>query len=194
MATKINIPDIADVSEKYRSLVARRDELHADARALRDEQREALKAIADRAEEKKKRVVSIVSKLSKPKQHRDPNVIGEEIQDITDAIGLIEVQMGACAMEASIKIREIIEPDHARAVTRIADAMLALRDAFSDYKAIADELNAKGVAWTALRPMHPNFIGDPDNRFGPIALWLKEAAQYGFIKNSSIPEALRDEA
>jgi hypothetical protein len=73
----------------------------------------------------------------------------------------------------------------------MAAKMLALRASFAEYVAFTGELNSKGVAWAHLRAMHPSFLGEPDARFSPVAMWLREAATYGLIDRDQIPEALR---
>ena len=94
-------------------------------------------------------------------------------------------------MKASAVIRERVAPRHTELVQDMAKKMLALRQSFADYLDLANELNAKGVAWSALRPMHIRWLGEPDNRYSPVACWLREAATYGFIDRADIPEGLR---
>lgn len=124
-------------------------------------------------------------------RHRPVHEIDQDIAAVDAAIEQLRQDTIPEVMKASAVIRERVAPRHAALVQDMAQKMLALRQSFADYLDLANELNAKGVAWSALRPMHISWLGEPDHRYSPVACWLREAATYGFIDREEIPEGLR---
>ena len=124
-------------------------------------------------------------------RHRPVHEIDQDIQAVGGAIEQLRQQTLPEIMKASAIIREKVAPRHAALVAEMANHMLALRQAFTDYLAFTGELNSKGIAWSALWPMHPSFLGEPDYSYSPVAQWLREAAEHGFIDREQIPETIR---
>ena len=129
---------------------------------------------------------------NRPKEaHRPAPEVHSDILAVEAALEELRQQAIEEVLTASSTIRERVAPRHAALVADMAEHMLALHASFADYVAFTGELNGKGIAWAQLRAMHPAFCGEPSDPWSPVAMWLREAAQYGFIDREQIPEGLR---
>jgi hypothetical protein len=116
----------------------------------------------------------------------------ERIGDINSAIELINEQIEIEGRRASLLIVEQISCRHKQLVADICTSLIAAHAAAKKYHALADALNQDEVSWTPLRPMHATkMLGEPWDRYSPVALYLKEALEYGLIDKSIIPPELR---
>lgn len=184
------VPRAEDVSPRVRELRNRIGELNGRRRELLAERDDALREHVDREGQKKRRVKSILSGEER-KQFRHPAQVHDDIHDVQEAIEEAERQLIEAMLEASATIRQQIAPAYGKLVSHMADAMVELHSAWEKYKNFTDELNVNGIAWTALHPVHPHFLGEPTDAYGPVAGWFRDAAQRGLISDSMIPAGLR---
>lgn len=180
-----------DVSPRLAQL---EDQIEAFKTRLTELQRErvlSFQAWRERKPDQATRDAAAILAGKSVERHRQVHEIDADIAALDAAIEQLRQDTLPEIMKASAVIRDRVAPRHAELVRAMAKAMLSLRESFADYLALANELNGKGIAWSALRPMHPAWLGDPDHRYSPVACWLREAATYGFIDREEIPEGLR---
>lgn len=185
------IPHPRDVSPRLREIEERIDKLKERRAELR---REHARSVEIMREVEREKVARLAGELlaDRPREtHRAPPEVHRDILAIDDALEQLRVDAATATVEASAIIRERVAPRHTALVQDMVQHMLALRQSFADYLDFARELNDRGIAWSALRPMHPSWLGEPDYRYSPVAVWLREAATYGFISREEIPEGLR---
>lgn len=112
-------------------------------------------------------------------------------EDLNAAITILDRRLAEARMKASAVVREQVAPLHAELVKVICRAMVAVYEAAVAYDDLTDQLNAGEVAWSALHPMAPRDVVEQDNRYSPVAIYLRQAAGYGFIPPSEIPAGIR---
>lgn len=173
-AGPFKIPDPVEVSDDLRELLARKQQFESQVALLKRELDDSV--AAGQKGRRRARVMDILA--GKPRvadQQRDPGEIYDELCDVQEAAKQIDEQIIAARSKASEIIREIVAPEHRRLVGEIARTMVAVRDAWAQYLEFADGLNSRQISWSALRPMHPNFLGSPRDRQSTMAFWFREA-------------------
>lgn len=189
--TDAAIPHPRDVSPRLREL---EDQIGAFKARLTELQRErvlSFQAWREGKPDQATRDAAAILAGRTVERHRPVHEIDQDIAAIEAAIEQLRQDTIPEAMKASAIIRDRVAPRHTALVKEMGHHMLALRQSFVDYLDFARDLNEKGIAWTALWPMHPTFLGEPDYRYSPVAQWLREAASHGFIDREEIPEGLR---
>lgn len=103
----------------------------------------------------------------------------------------VEIQRATVDREsyaASRAICEKLHPEHRRLIADLAQAVINLGKVAEAEERFRDELIAAGVSFTAwLRPMAFPAAAHARESHSRIALWLREAVVYGFLKRSDIP-------
>jgi hypothetical protein len=192
------LPTLAAASPEYARLVERRDELQAEQIALRTEIGDIGRALdeaapaTDRAARAARVIDGNQTGLSVADLRERLRVCHQRAADLDAALEVLTGRISEERMRASAIIRDRIDPQHKALVRTICDRLVALHEASAAYTAFANELNAGGVAWSALRAMPvTSFLGDPRSKEGAVARYLREAVEYGFISPSAIPAKLR---
>lgn len=184
------IPEPVEVSAELRDLLDRRQQFADRIPVLELELSNAVKVgLKNR---RKLRVADLLA--GKPKitdQYRDPGEIDDELGDVREAINQLDDQISDARSKVSAIIRGMVAPEHRRLVGEIARTMVAVRDAWAQYLTFADGLNSRQISWSALRPMHPNFLGDPRDNQSAMAFWFREAAEYGLIDLADLPKDIQ---
>jgi hypothetical protein len=117
----------------------------------------------------------------------------ERIGDRDAAIDLLGAKIAVSGRRASHKIVEQVAGQHKALVADFCAKLIELHEANKSYHRLVDTLNDDGVAWTALHPMQSLHIaGQPSDRYGNVALYLREAVAHGFIDASVVPPELRE--
>ncbi|PZU18948.1 MAG: hypothetical protein DI589_22975 [Shinella sp.] len=184
------IPRLADVSPAYRQLIEKEQ-------ALKERQRELKQELQDfqhiRKDSQRDRVAALLEGDGKPASTPTRRIedISQDIYDVQDALEIIARDISTERMKASNEICTQIAPQHRELVRDLWQAMLVMNTACLAYRAFMQDVNGKNIAWSQLRPMYPSWAGEHDDRMSVVALWLREAAQYGFITDAEIPEHLR---
>jgi len=105
----------------------------------------------------------------------------------------VEIQRATVAGEhvaASRAICERLQPEHGRLIAELAQAVINLGKVAEAEERFRDELIAAGVSFTAwLRPMAFPPATQARESHSRIAMWLREAVAYGYLKRNEIPEA-----
>ncbi len=109
------------------------------------------------------------------------------IGDMKTALPELHKRVAAARGAASTKICEQVRPEHQRLARAICGKLVELHTAVADYTTLADDLNAHDVAWTTLTPAHPIFFGQPNDKNGPIAAYLRQAVQEGNFEAKNMP-------
>ncbi len=199
-------PALAEVSPMYRDLVAKRQQLSDELVELNVARRRLAREIdalgyfvsvdqvaAENAKAKIVRVAEIIGEA--PVQCTDSfkeyAQINLRFSDIQSAIEILDRKIHAERMHASAIVREKIGGEYKALVVEICDCLLRLHEASFSYHRFTSALNADGCAWSQLRAMPAKFLGAPTSRNSNLAVYLREAATYDFIKSSVIPEKIR---
>jgi septal ring factor EnvC (AmiA/AmiB activator) len=191
------LPTLSEVSPEYAALVARRDELQTEQAGLRTELGDISRAIAaaapatDRAARAARVIDGDQASLSLADLQERRAAHQRRLADLDEGLEVLDGRVREARMTASAMIRDRIEPQHRALVRTICDRLLALHEASRAYHKFATELNDGTVAWSDLRPMFPAFLGDPGSAQSSVAIFLAEAANYGFIPAALIPAKLR---
>jgi hypothetical protein len=187
----LTIPDPADVSPELRQLLDRQDVLKAKKIELETELQASMEAW--RKGERKARVTDILAgHLPKRRiEYRTSQEITDDIADVKSAIDELDARIVQARYVASAAIREMVAPEHRRLIKNMAMAMIEMREAWAAYKDFADKLNAKKIAWSALAPAHPLWLGEPKGIHSPIGSWFIEMQTNGHLDHEDVPEDLR---
>lgn len=198
-------PTLAEVSSTYKTLVEKKAELQAELVNLGRELLSLPKKIdADGGFGVTAESISAAnlararaSELLGEKPVEDVNLraryveVNRKIGDVKTALEMLDLRLGEERMAASSVLCEKISNDHRKLVVEMCKRAVDLYEATARYDEFVGALNADGVAWSKLRPMQPQFCGAPDDRNGGLAMYLREAATYGFIGLGEIPERIR---
>ncbi|RWC17047.1 MAG: hypothetical protein EOS51_18125 [Mesorhizobium sp.] len=196
-------PRLEDYSPQYAELVSKRAMLLAEglelfrrSMAVAEELRGTReKSWQPNVTEKAIRVADLLGE-PRPEPPRDVAAMTtlEDIEsrqrDIDEAVAELDRRIADERMKASAAIREKIAPQYRGLVTDICDRLIELHHAVARYEQFTDNLNARGIAWSGLLAMPCRFAGAQD-RSSEVARYLREAADYKFIKSSKIPGAIR---
>jgi len=122
---------------------------------------------------------------------RNREQLAHRLQVVREAIEIQRGRVATLTTEISAAICKEIEPEHRRLVAEVAAAVLVLAEASQAEADLREQLTLDGVLYSAhLRPMAaPGFlVSDPHCR---AAHYLIEAAQHGYISESSLPAIYR---
>jgi hypothetical protein len=110
-----------------------------------------------------------------------------------DAAHKIAIQRRDTSRIAAGKLSfQQVDPAYRENVKDVADALVLLNGAVGKYEKLVNELQRQGVPFHIwARPMSVHFVERADDKNGPIAAYLREAAEYKLIDARSIPESLR---
>jgi hypothetical protein len=194
---------LEDASETYARLVAKREELAGPhLGALQRELDEVVKKLktADPANAVTGRVAQLLADLDPEARQESAGAVElraraaelrRQINDTHQALKVLEGRLSHERVLASLTVCKAVQPEYARRVAGMCRALLQAREALLEYQDLVDELERKDIAWTSLHPMHPLFLGRPNDNQGAVAHYLRNAAANGFISSSDIPERLR---
>ncbi|WP_275783106.1 hypothetical protein [Pararhizobium gei] len=192
------VRSLADADPGYaaaKDLVAR---LRAASSKLDQEESELMHRLANRPAipEKTGRVAALLGDAL-PDDDEAPDglrsrlkAIAAERVDLRAAIDIAQQRLTTARFGASKTICDEVRPVYAARVKAVADALLSAHDAHSELLVLIDELNTNDIAWTgAMAPMHADrILGHRSDR---LAIWLKDAADGGFISKSETPKELQ---
>jgi len=181
-AEPFRVPSLEEVSPDYAALVAKHRELDSLRARLEAESADLRRQIAeDPAPQVPARVAELLGDPvdSKPMRHQRLAEIRREIAAIETALPVLRQRMLAAKTMASVEVCRRVKPEYARRVKAMADAIQALAAARAEYDAMVDDFVAEDIAWTALKPMQPNFCGDRQD--GHLQRWLRDAREAGYV-------------
>jgi len=195
-----DIPTLAAVSPEYSALLERREELTAEMQTLRGEQTTLFSKLDKSSKsrpvvDQDARVAAIlgdaaVERPGPTDQERYTSNLQRQA-DVKEALHVLTGRIMKARMAASAIICEQVEERHKKLVRNVAEKLLEVREAAAEYFEFAQTLNSDGVAWSRLHAMHPHFLGEPNDRQGDVARYLREAAKHGFISPALIPERFK---
>lgn len=200
------VPALGDVSPEYARLAEKRAQVLREMRENFDEmvaagQRAAARSdagnpLAPVAPSDRQKAARIADIIGDPQWESpvasDPSD-GEMVtrqEELEEALVIIDRRLSAERMMASSVICEQIRDRHRDLVVEICEAMIELHRVAKRYDEFADDLNAKGIAWSALWPMRVD-VGANVGDFQPVTAYLREAARHGFIPKAYVPEDLQ---
>ncbi|PVE26436.1 hypothetical protein DC522_01345 [Microvirga sp. KLBC 81] len=194
------VQSLEELSPTYAALVKKQREIHNEINQIRAET-EAVKN--EILEHKANPTVT-------PQQQRVAEILGDEIAPKAGAELPTRLQaltkrrsdLDAAQVELTRRISEErgrasrlvcdqVRDHHKQLVKNICEKLLVLHEAHIAYAQFTNALSAEDVAWTALHPMFPSLLGNPHDNQSRAALYLREAAQNGFISRDDIPKELR---
>jgi hypothetical protein len=206
----IAIPTLADISQPYKELCERITALELESAALRQEQIALIpQAQSERAssyqppeesEEQKKRRVRLSRLVGEALPDNGPSpgsardrmaAIDSRMKDITDAVSILKVRRGKERIEASKIVCDQVAESYRALVSELCQALIRVHEVNRRYSQFADTMNGNDIAWCSMRPMPPQFIGDPSNKHSDLAQYLFEARDHNFMKSSDMPAEFR---
>lgn len=104
----------------------------------------------------------------------------QHARDLEEAIAELRRRLADRRSQASAKVRAAVKDEYGRRVVAVADALLAANAAHMELVELIDQLEREDVAWTALGPMQPRFLGDP--RDGHVQRYIREAKELGYVE------------
>lgn len=116
------------------------------------------------------------SLASRPARLRD---LRKHAADLDEAIEILRRSLSDRRGQASAKVREAVKGEYGRRVAAVADALRQVNAAHLSLAALIDEFDREDIAWAALGPMQPNFLGNPHD--GHVQIYLKEARALGYV-------------
>ncbi|MEP7241743.1 MAG: hypothetical protein ABI697_12725, partial [Devosia sp.] len=127
----------------------------------------------------------------KPSDQDRLSAIVVEIGDIAAAIDSLEPRLRAERLVASDIVCQQVRSQFAKVMRALVEASLAVHAANRDFTAFADHMNRSDVSWTSLNPAFPLFAGAPVDPNGPLARFLGDAVEGGWLKSSDMPMEFR---
>ncbi len=108
------------------------------------------------------------------------------------AIELQRLEVDVARRAASPAIIEAVRPTYAAVIKRLSVALLELAAAAQAEADIRDDLRSQGIAFAdKLRPLPFSLLEDPRNPYSPLAMWHREATEFGVLATSAVPSELR---
>ena len=197
------VPSLAEVSPEYGRLQAKRSELEARKVELGRE-RSALEKRhyldQDRSTAAANRAVAAL--LGDPVEGA-PEVDDRErlrqiatmLRDVERALETLEERINAERRAASKLVCDQVKDEYDRRVTALCEAVTAMHERHVELVEMTNQLDRRNVQWSRLHPMqHPRLLGSPTDTYGPVAQYLREAIEHGFLGKDSMPESLRHKA
>jgi hypothetical protein len=112
--------------------------------------------------------------------------------DLDAAADLLRTRIDVESRKASAIIVDHVAGTHRELVIALCETLIEAHKANRNYHQFADVLNQDSVSWTCLYPSQPNeLLGQPTDKYGPVAIYLRQAVANGFIQPSAIPSELR---
>jgi hypothetical protein len=147
-------------------------------------------AVPDPGNDRINRVNAILGRTTAPLMAPDDvrlQTLLLEIQDLQNAVCVIDGQIQIEIRLASNRLLEAVKPEAVRLGNNFAKAFLALRDAHSAYSRFVDQVEDTGCNVETLR-LYPTGLGDPSDRSGNYPYALREFANAGYLSKSEVPE------
>jgi hypothetical protein len=181
------VPPLADASTAYAALLAKQAELHEKRRTLVAEALAREKAIAATPTPRPAYSSRVAALLDEDEADDSDNSsrlrlranVGE-IADVDAALSVLAGRLREAKGLASQAVCAAVKPEYARRVAVMADAMTVLDEAHKAYDELRFALEAEDVAWMALTPMTPAFLGQSNEPDCRIVRWLREAREAGY--------------
>jgi len=200
VAASTAVPTLADASPEYGELLGLQSELQLRLNNINEEKARlddflatsARSGVSAYTRESDIRIAALIGDVVE-----DESILGkrtrcselvEEERDVRRAMEIVTDRLRAARRDASQIICGQIADHHGQLVAEIGAKMIELGHAVANYYRLVDDLNQKEVAWTSLKPSQPPFIGDPNDPYGSVRLYLNSIAASGFIVPASIPE------
>jgi hypothetical protein len=191
------VPSLAQANPEFARLTSKRTELQLRLAEAEREIEELRARKGEKAEAASARVVALIdgegpapaADDDATSRLREATVLRRDLQAAIAHCGeRIEEERG----KASAVICERVAPHYREAVAKMAEKAIELYRAAEEYKVLRDALTDADVLWTAhLRPMAmPRVTGDIGDRYAPLAVFLIEAAEYGFLPRDNLPACL----
>jgi hypothetical protein len=117
--------------------------------------------------------------------------LDQTIGDLKGVLVELSKRVTAARAAASKIVCERVAPEHQRRVGAVCGKLVELHAAVAEYATFADSLNDNDIVWQNLIPAHPTFLGRPNDRYGAIADYLREAVRDGNFSPKEIPASLR---
>jgi hypothetical protein len=199
------IPSLASVSEEYRALKDTHLKLGARLSAITPEMRSISDGAPDNnwppsvGSHEHDRIAILLGDKNPaaPLAPRAPGAsekirtLQQEAADIRAAMEILEPRIAKAARAASVIVCEQVRIEYGRCAKAVVAATLALHAANVEYTGMTDAFEDAGISWSSLSPLYPCFAGGPQNKLGPIAQFLYEAVEGGWLTNADLPPEFR---
>jgi len=182
-AAEFRVPSLGEVDAEYH-------ELEQKIVGLRNDQSATAREIAELEQDLRTRrapamssgVAALLGEVVDTTLEKRPARLVElrkHAADIEAAVEILQRHLADRRGQASAAVRAAVKDEYRRRVAAVAEALLQANVAHLELVEIIDQLERGDVAWTALGPMQPNFLGDA--RDGHVHRYLKEARELGYV-------------
>jgi hypothetical protein len=203
-------PEYAAVTDKLNDLHKRSEEIAALARPLNEQASRSrpISWVAQSPKAKPKPVerhagaVALLGDLLPPltPEQIDPpapppswpgeaehRALGAEIEEVHEAIKLLQPVWARARAEGSKKVCEQRLPDYRQLVAKLVSAAKQFGDALMDHHEFVDEIRVQGASWSFLRPLNIGVFGELDGP-SPVTRLIAEAIENGHVGSDAAPE------
>lgn len=194
------LPSLSDVSAAYAAALQNQKRLFDRQRALQAERIELLKIVVPGHDQpttdpRDARVAQMAG-VAPPARHLGErqrlSAVDQELEDIKAALDITKSVVLEERIKASRLLCETVADRHRELLLELTGHLSAAFTAWRNYTALIDELRNGQVAYAALRPQTPDFLGrHPNVPDSEVRLWLRDVAAAGFIEKSDLPEGCR---
>lgn len=190
------VPTLAEASPIYADAVNRQHDMQAKLTTAQNESaalhaRLDTKPVTLGESDKAVRVAALLGGSDEPGLERARLFeLDRTIDDFKSALSIATGRVAQARAAASATICKQVEPHHRRLASIICTRLVELHAAVAEYVALADALNGNDVVWQNLIPAHPNFLGRANDKYGPIADYLREAVRHGNFLAKDVPVSL----
>ena len=181
------MPRLEDVSEEYAKLQAKKTELLSESQRLQGLLLEPVEV------EDKSRVAQLLGDIppvdeNKRRERAEARAETEtKLNDISEALSILDRRMGDERLKASDEICRRIEPIYKALVRDLCLRLLATNEANASLHKFMSDLNTQGISWSQLQPMGCRFLGMPNNPDNVIMGYVRMALQAGFLSATDVP-------
>jgi len=202
----LDIPTLESISPEYAALkekahkigsalAAKTDEIRDFAASMSDYSNQTTPAAADLHAQRVAQLLGDKGAQPAPEPVKfDKQTLAQlqsEKRDLEAALEVLDRRIGNAARSASRRVCELVRDSYAPKAKAVIAATLALHRANVEYTAFVDGLEERGILWGELGPTFPTFAGSPTDSDGPVARFLLEAIDDGWLKKSDLPSELR---
>lgn len=122
-----------------------------------------------------------------------PDELRERRRVLRRAVELATDEVTRAEYEASRQVCDALRADYFDHVSALTKALIAAGQAADALEAFTQRLADEGIRWNShLPPMPFEPVTHGKDRNSRLAVWLSEAAEYGFIKAGDLPNSWAD--
>ncbi|WP_394889546.1 hypothetical protein ACG873_30250 [Mesorhizobium sp. AaZ16] len=192
------VPSLAEVSDDYARLIAKKQELQSTHTDLQVERRAIEKRMQAQVgtvqpnAEVARLLGDETAGIPYGEDRKRLQQILTMVRDIEQALVTLEGRIAIERGKASKLVCQKVERTYADHVGAICTALITANQKHRDLVQMVDALEREDVAWTGFfYPMQPVLLGGATDSQSRLAFYLREACQNGFLAGDAIPKEFR---